>query len=689
MPNYHNMLEIITSPISFFVLLSFFLLGALGSLLLKRNDAAANIWSSFFAIAGTLFGLIFALAVIISGNVLSFTVGASPFSLLSFSVHIDTLSAFFIFIISLIAFFCSIYGVEYAKHYFKRYNIGALGFFYNLLLASLFLVVTASNGLFFLITWELMSISSYFLVIYDRREADNVKAGFLYLIMTYVGTAFIALSFLLLYKFTGSFDFEVIKNNIILIPVAVKNIIFILALIGFGTKAGIVPLHIWLPAAHPAAPSHVSALMSGVMIKTGIFMMIRLFLDILQPAPVWWGLVVLVIGAASSLLGVLYALTEHDIKRLLAYHSIENIGIILLGLGSALIFSALGLPSLALLGLVAALFHTLNHAIFKSLLFLSAGSVINQTHTRNMEEYGGLIKFMPQTAWFFLIGSMAISALPPFNGFFSEWLTFQSLFQGIIRLDFYARWIFVAAAGALAFTGGLALACFVKAFGATFLARARSAEVAHAKESPALMLVGMGALAAISLLFGVFSGRLIFFLEKIGRGLSLFQGAVSSVALWDRQAVSVENSFASVSGLMFFIFFTAVILSVGLAVKYLINKQQKINIGATWDCGVDLTARMEITATGFARSIVVIFKNILKPSIQYQVEYYDSKNQHLPKSRAVILGFKDIYYAYLYQPLDKFITALSLRTRDIQNGNIVIYISYIFAALIIALFVTL
>src|SRR3989344_5882219 len=319
-----------------------------------------------------------------------------------------------------------------------------------------------------------MSIASYFLVVYDRNDPANIKAGSLYLVMTYVGTAFIILAFLFLYKYTGSFDFSAIASGIALVPQSVKNAIFIFALIGFGIKAGIIPLHIWLPAAHPAAPSHVSALMSGVMIKTGIYMMMRLFLDILQPVPLWWGETVLVIGAVSSLLGVLYALTEHDIKRLLAYHSIENIGIILLGLGSALTFSSLGMPSLALLGIVAALFHTVNHAVFKSLLFLGAGAVINETHTRNMEEYGGLIRYMPQTAFFFLVGSMAISAIPPFNGFFSEWLTFQSLFEGIRILDTSVRWIFILAAGVLAFTGGFAAACFVKAFGVTFLARPRS-----------------------------------------------------------------------------------------------------------------------------------------------------------------------------------------------------------------------
>ncbi len=680
------MLGSIGSPIGFLVVLSLFFIGAIGSLLLRKANVLANIWSSVFAITGSLCGLLFSLTLIISGQALSFVAGSSPFPLLSLSLHIDMLSAFFIFVISLITLFCSIYGVGYLKHYYGKYNIGSLGFFYHLFIIGMLLVVTASNGLFFLIAWEIMSIASYFLVVYERNEKNNVNAGYLYLVMTHVGTAFIIISFLLLYKYTGSFDFEVIKTSAILIPSSIKNVIFVMALIGFGTKAGIVPFHIWLPAAHPAAPSHVSALMSGVMIKTGVFMMIRLFLDILQPIPIWWGLTVLVAGSVSSLFGVLYALTEHDIKRLLAYHSIENIGIILLGLGSAMAFYSLDMPSLALLGLIAALFHTLNHAIFKSLLFLSSGSVIHQTHTRNMEEYGGLIKYMPQTAFFFLIGSMAISALPPFNGFFSEWLTFQSLFQGIIALNFSARWIFMLAAGALAFTGGLALTCFVKAFGSTFLARPRSVEVTHAKESSLPLIIGMGALAALSLLFGIFSGQLALFLQKVGTGLPIFQSTTLLASLSGSQALTVGNGFASVSGIAFLTFAVAVISIVVVITRSMINRRQKVSIGATWDCGADLTPRMEITATGFARSIVLVFKGILKPSIQHEIEYHDSESRYFPKSRTVILGVRDMHQSYFYKPLQRMFTAFSMRVKRVQGGNINVYIAYIFITLLIVLF---
>lgn len=679
------MLDSIVTPTGFMLLFTFFIVGAVGSLCIQNNDTAASIWGSLWASLGSLWGVVFAVITITSGQNLFFSIGNGVFPLLDFSFQIDLVSAFFIFIISLIAFFCSIYGIGYVKHFYKKYSLGNLGFFYNLFIVGMLLVVSVANGIFFLVAWEMMSIASYCLVIYDRHNETSIKAGFLYLVMTNIGTAFIIIAFLLAYRYTGSFNFAEIKTSATLIPLAMKNTILALALVGFGTKAGIIPFHIWLPAAHPAAPSHISALMSGVMIKTGIFMMIRFFLDLFQPIPTWWGLVLLLVGAVSALLGVLYALTEHNLKRLLAYHSIENVGIILLGLGSALVFSSIGQSALALLGLAAALFHTLNHATFKSLLFLSAGSVLNEVHTSNIEDYGGLIKYMPLTAASFLVGSMAISALPPFNGFFSEWLTFQSLFSGITTLDFAAQWVFILAAVSLAFTGGLALACFVKAFGATFLARPRSTAVLRAKEASWSLRIGMGALAILCLGFGVFSGRLTFILEKVGRDLDLLHRAGTAGLTTAGPGLTAAGGFAQVSGPAIFLFFVIAIFIVGVVIRLVVNRKQKIEIGATWDCGTDLTPRMEITATGFARSIVQIFKGVLKPSIQHEIEYSDSDSRYITKSRSVVLGIHDVYQSYLYRPLQKFISAMSQWVQSIQSGNINAYISYIFVALVIGL----
>ena len=680
------MMNILASPTSFLMLFIPFIIGGIGALILRKNDSASNIWGNIFAIIGSSWSLIFALSALYTkaNFSLSFQPSYSPFFPISF--HVDALSALFILIISLVAIFCSLYGLGYVKHFYKHYDIGVLGFFYNMFLASMLLVVSSFNVLFFLMVWEIMSITSYFLVSYERKNPENVKAGLLYFIMTHVGTACIILAFLILFAFTGSFDFATISAHSAAIPSLFKNGVFILAVIGFGMKAGIIPLHIWLPSAHPAAPSHVSALMSGVMIKTGIYMMIRLFLDIFMPIPLWWGLTLLIIGAVSALLGVLYALTEHNLKRLLAYHSIENIGIILLGLGASMTFTSLGMPQLATLSMVAALFHTANHAIFKSLLFLSAGSVINQTHTKNIEEYGGLIKRMPQTAFFFLIGAMAISALPPLNGFFSEWLIFQALFQGIAAADLTVRWIFIISTGALALTGGLALTCFVKAFGATFLARPRTLHGEHVKESSIFFQLGMGGLAILCIAFGVFSGSLSSILKYIAESVQQLKGVSSALVTSQTQTIIVGDNFSSASAVALLIALGISLFAVTFAAQYLIYRKQRVDSGLTWDCGTDLTPRMEITATGFSHSIIRIFKGILKPTRQTGIEYRDETSRYFPKSRIVSLGIRDAYQTYLYDPLNILILKFSNYTKKIQGGNINVYILYIFIALLLTLF---
>jgi len=595
----------------------------------------------------------------------------------------DLLSGFFVLVISLIALFASIYGYGYAKHYYQKYSLGSLGFFFNAFIAGMLLVVTAHNALFFLIAWEIMSLASYFLVIYEKNEEKNIKAGSLYFYMTHIGTAFIILAFLLLYRSVGSLDFDVIKSNIGLISPLSQSLIFIFALIGFGTKAGIIPLHIWLPSAHPAAPSHVSALMSGVMIKTGIFMLIRLFLDIFPGGPLWWGITILAIGAISSVLGVLYALSEHDIKKLLAYHSIENIGIILLGLGSALTFNSLGLHTFAVLSLIAALFHTLNHAIFKALLFMGAGSVIQKTGTRNIEKYGGIIKYMPLTAFFFLIGSLAISALPPFNGFASEWITFQSLFAGIRLGNPVSQWAFILSAGALALTGGLAAACFVKVFGITFLARPRSENIKNVTESSFSLTFSMAILAILTLVLGVFSSSVSRFLSRITESLRAFQNTDLSLS-YNSSSIRTADGFASVSLLYLFLILVLALVAAYIIVQITSGKQKQKE-AITWDCGTNLGPRMEITATGFSRSIILMFASILRPTKEIETVYHEGNAKYFPKSSSINLETTDVYKSYFYEPLQRVIASISEFAKRSQSGNVNTYILYIFIALIILL----
>ena len=334
----------------------------------------------------------------------------------------------------------------------------------------------------------------------DRAQCGRVLW---YLAMTHAGFAALIAMFLLLSGADLTSSFASMRAGAALLSPATRNAIFLLALFGFGAKSGIIPLHVWLPMAHPVAPSHVSAILSGVVIKMGIYGLLRVLLDLMGGGPAWWGGIVLGLGAISALLGVLYALMEHDLKRLLAYHSVENIGIILIGIGAGLIFHSYGLMTLAALGFIGGLYHTINHATFKGLLFLGAGSVLHATGTRNMEKMGGLIKRMPWTALFFLIGAAAISALPPLNGFASEWLVFQSLLGGSNIPTPEVAVVMPLAVGMLALTSGLAAACFVKAFGISFLAIPRSAEAEHAHESPPSMVAGMAILAIACVALGL------------------------------------------------------------------------------------------------------------------------------------------------------------------------------------------
>ncbi|MBP7089185.1 MAG: hydrogenase 4 subunit B, partial [Candidatus Omnitrophica bacterium] len=394
----------------------------------------------------------------------------------------DPLTLFFLAVICIVSLPSLIYSFSYLKGEYSASKIVLAQILLFSFVLSMALVVSVRNCLIFLVFWEIMSLVSYFLVVFDSNHSRSITAGLIYIVMTHIGTAFIIAGFMILHNYTHSFDFFAIKSASHLMPQQAKNIIFLLFLIGFGTKAGIVPLHIWLPYAHPQAPSHISSIMSGVMIKTAIYGIIRFVFFILGVNSGWWGILVLILAVISCLVGVIYALMEHDIKRLLAYHSVENIGIILLGVGLSMFFMNLNLTYLAVFALIAGLYHLVNHAIFKGLLFLCSGSVYKATGTRDIEKLGGLIKKMPHTAAYFLLGAMAISALPPLNGFVSEWLTLQAFFLGAFNIIRGSKLFLGVCAAMLALTGGLAAACFVKAFGITFLAQPRSHFAKDAKE---------------------------------------------------------------------------------------------------------------------------------------------------------------------------------------------------------------
>ncbi len=589
---------------------------------------------------------------------------------------IDHVSVFFLFVIMLICAPSAVYSLGYLKGAYPPARIMLSRALFIVFVLSMALVVTVGNAFVFLIVWEIMSLVSYFLVIFDTTHEKSIKAGMIYIIMTHIGTAFLSAAFLLLYSFSGSFDFPAMQAGCRLMSPQMKNIIFLLFLVGFGTKAGIVPLHVWLPYAHPQAPSHISSIMSGVMIKTAIYGIIRFVICLLGPGPAWWGVIVLMLALVSCLSGVIYALMEHDIKKLLAYHSVENIGIILLGVGLTMLFLSKGMPYAAVFSLIAGLYHLVNHAIFKGLLFLCAGSVYKATGTRDIEKLGGLIKKMPFTAIYFLIGAMAISALPPLNGFVSEWLTLQAFFLGATGLEGGMRLFMIICAAILALTSGLAAACFVKAFGITFLASARSRHARNAAESPFSMQAGMFFLSGMAVIFGLAAVPVMRFLVQVASAATLIDAGGMSFSL-NSLIVSPQGpgeSYLSTPLL------ASAFLVLGLIVilAYHILRKERVVAYRTWDCGYySLNARTEYTATAFSKPFRIAFAFFLLP---YR------KTQKIRGSFYHVTSFiyethtTMVFKKYLYEPALALVFKSAKSLRKIQPGSIHVYVLYIFAA---------
>lgn len=580
------------------------------------------------------------------------------------SFSFDALALFFLAVIFIISLPSLVYSFGYLKQHYAPGKILAGNILTAVFIFSMALVVTVSNLLFFLIVWEIMSLASYFLVVFDTEHEKSIQAGTIYIVMTHIGTAFLIAAFLMMYKYAGSFDFAAVKTACQTMPLQTRNTLFLFLLIGFGTKAGIVPLHIWLPYAHPQAPSHISSIMSGVMIKTAIYGVIRFVIFILGVNSSWWGALVLVLAVVSCLVGVIYALMEHDLKKLLAYHSVENIGIILLGVGLSMFFLSMNMFYLAVFSLIAGLYHLINHAIFKGLLFLCAGSVYKATLTRDMEKLGGLIKNMPQTSACFLIGAMAISALPPLNGFVSEWLTLQAFFLGTLSVSGGVKLFLGICAAMLALTGGLAAACFVKAFGITFLALPRSRYAEGAKEASLSMKSGMFFLSFLTIVFGL--------------------GAVWVVKLLARVAGSVTG--IGVNGMSFALnlstpmlaFALFLFIALGIAAHVLFKAQKTRVYNKTWDCGYyKLSSRNEYTATAFSKPFRIAFSFFLRP---YRRTQKIRESFYHIKSFAYETHTTYVFKKYIYEPMLEMVFRSARSMRRIQPGSIHLYLSYIFAA---------
>ena len=645
------------------------------SILLGRCEGASKVLGCSLGAVAAVLSLVSGVSAML-GQGASFTADfLFPFA--RFTLLLNPLAGLMVTIISILALASFVYGLSYLDEY--RGKVGRACMFMNWFVASMLLVITADNAFWFLVFFELMSLTSYFLVIIEE-EPGSIRGGFMYLVMAHLGFVFIMMSFLVMANNAGSFEFSAFRASPM--SAGMASLCFVMAFFGFGAKAGMIPLHSWLPMAHPAAPSNVSALMSGGMIKIGVFGIVKVGLDLLSASgcQVWWGFLVLVIGTVSSVLGVVYALAEHDIKRLLAYHSVENIGIILLGVGAALVGAGMGNWVLAGLGLMAALYHTLNHAMFKGELFLGAGSLLFALKTRNMEEMGGLARRMPWTAVCFLIGALAISAIPPLNGFVSEWFTYQSLFDAAFLGDKATMVFAVLCAVALAITGALAVTCFVKAYGVTFSGSARSRRAAEAREVPAPMVAAQVLLAAICVLLGLGAPVVVPVMSHVAASV-LAQGELAAAS-----GVVMVNE---VTGTAFSTPLIAVLLAAALVLACVAKRALTKGVPAPrtaepWACGYAPDVHMAPIATSFASDVSMFLHPL------YAVR--DACSAACWKVARFFTGAVDVARAVepvpdkvLVDDVTRGVGVLGRLAQKIVGGSYAVYVLYIVVALVVFL----
>jgi formate hydrogenlyase subunit 3/multisubunit Na+/H+ antiporter MnhD subunit len=590
--------------------------------------------------------------------------------------RIDVLGAFFLMVVDLGTAGASLFALGYGRHDQAPERVLP---FYPLFLAGMNLVVLAADAFTFLISWEFMSLTSWALVIAHHRVKDNLHAGYVYLVMASFGTLALLLAFGLLAGPAGDYAFAQIRDS--QLSPTVAALVLILTLIGAGSKAGLVPLHAWLPLAHPAAPSHVSALMSGVMTKVAVYGFVRIVLDLCGPPVWWWSMVVLAFAGITCVMGVLYALMQHDLKRLLAYHTVENIGIIFIGLGLALAFKAFGMMSAAALALTAALLHVFNHMLFKSLLFFGAGAVLTATGERDMEHLGGLIHRMPQTAFAFLVGCAAISALPPLNGFVSEWLTFQAILLSPQLPSWGLKFLVPAVGALLAMSAALAAACFVKAFGVTFLGRPRTPAAAQAHETDQFSLAAMFCFAALCLIVGILPGLFMDTLAPIAEALVGARMPVQRGVEW-LSIVPIAESRSSYNGLLVFIF----MLVSGSLAAFAIHRlaSDKLRRGPAWDCGYpDASPATQYTANSFAQPIRRVFGTMV---------FRAREHGEMPppgdvRPARLVVVVRDLVWDALYAPVAAGVSTISERLNHLQFLTIRQYLSLVFSALVTLLLV--
>lgn len=646
----------------------------LGGGLLSFLLGSRPVWSSRVGVAGAVSGSVIAL-----WPVLCALGGAGSESLHfawnvpngAFHIQLDALSAFFLLPVFILTPLAAVYGGEYMRAFRERKSMRSHWFFFNVFILGMTLVMLARHALLFLVAWEVMSLSAFFLVTFEHERKDVRPAGWIYLIAAHVGAAFLLALFLVLGRHAGSLDFDRFLAAGPL-PTAVCAVLFVMAVVGFGTKAGFVPFHIWLPEAHPAAPSHVSALMSGVMIKVGIYGILRMMMFLGPPAG-WWGPLLIVIGVLGALLGVMLALFQRDIKRVLAYSSIENIGLIGLALGVGLWGLTRGYPVVAALGLAGGLLHVWNHSLMKGLMFLGAGSILHGTGTKDMERLGGVMRRMPATGLALVIGALAIAAVPPLNGFVSEWLIYMALLRGGLVSSGFSPIFMMILVGVLALVGGLAMICFVRLIGMVLLGTGRSGEARHAHESPRWMTVPLGALGAGCMLAALFPRALVVvFSRTIEFVFAVPASSFLSVLDSPASPLPVLGPVNALVGCLIALVALLFAASAG---------RKRSRTDETWGCGYPAaTPRIQYTGKSFSEMIVM---RVLPPVLRPKTRVIPPRGL-FPEGGGVTTGYPDTLSRILYQPFFEWLMDRLSRLRWLQQGRIQVYMIYFVVVLLVA-----
>ena len=591
----------------------------------------------------------------------------------SYSLSCDSWSAFFLAITGLAGIITSIYALGYGQSY-EGNRLRMLGGMWNLFIGSMVLVLLAGDAFSFLLFWEIMAVASFMLVNHEAEKRVTWNAAYQYLVMTSVGTAAITMAFLLVGARSYSYSFADMAQNTL--QGGLVHLAFATAFIGFALKAGLVPLHVWLPKAHPAAPSHVSALMSGVMLKIALYGFGRFIFSFLPTWNYWWCVAVMVAGIVSAFLGVLYAQMESDIKRILAYSSVENMGVIFAAVGAGMLMKVTCSGDIYMIGFVAALVHSFNHSIMKVLMFMCAGSIMHGTGSKNLELFGGLVSKMPYTAAFTFVGSMALAALPLTNGFTGEWLVLQSYITlanngGGQDIRIWTALAFIL----LGFTGALALGCFVRFFGIAFLGRARSSVVDHAHESDSFMCIAMGISSLLILICGLYPVPVI---TAVCQALGMPPSVVAHASGYLQWAGS--GNVATFSPVLLLALLGIITLVVVLAVA---NGSTYVAKDVTWNCGTYPTERQQYSATGFSKPVRRAFDYLLKP----RRERVFVRNDHSYFGRQLMykLELPDMVTEKLYLPLQKYFVITSAFLRRLQQGSVRLYVGYVMAAMVAVL----